>query len=47
MTKHCFYTLIGVKLLYKDFTLKVGNEDLNSKISGDQKIVVEWNYFYS
>lgn len=42
-----YLPLIGAKLSYKDFTLKVGNGDLISNISGEQKIAVELNYFYS
>ena len=42
-----YLPLIGAKLSYKDFTLKIGNGDLISNISGEQKIAVELNYFYS
>lgn len=42
-----YLPLIGAKISFKDFTLKVGNGDLVSNVSGDQKIAVELNYFYS
>ncbi|SHH56756.1 DNA-binding protein [Thermosipho atlanticus] len=42
-----YLPLYGLKLSYKDFTLKFGNGDLDSNISGEQKIIVELNYFYS
>ncbi|OOC44131.1 DNA-binding protein [Thermosipho sp. 1074] len=42
-----YLPLYGLKLAYKDFTLKVGNGDLESNIAGEQKIIAELNYFYS
>jgi len=39
--------LYGMKLSYKDLSLLIANGDLDSNIVGDQKILLEWNYFYS
>lgn len=39
--------LYGLKLSYKDISLTIANGDLHSEISGEQKILLEWNYFYS
>ncbi|MBO8161710.1 MAG: DNA-binding protein [Thermosipho sp. (in: Bacteria)] len=42
-----YLPLYGAKLTFSDFTLKIGNGDLESNIAGEQKIAVELNYFYS
>ena len=39
--------LYGLKVGYKDFELKIGNGDLISNLSGEQKIAMELNYYYS
>ncbi|RKX44217.1 MAG: DNA-binding protein, partial [Thermotogae bacterium] len=39
--------LYGMKFSYKDLSLSVANGDLDSNIMGDQKILLEWNYFHS
>jgi len=39
--------LYGMKFSYKNLSLSVANGDLDSNIMGDQKILLEWNYFHS
>ncbi|ABR30478.1 DNA-binding protein [Thermosipho melanesiensis] len=42
-----YLPLYGLKVSFKDFVFKIGNGDLIANISGEQKIAVELNYFYT